>query len=215
MSLRPPSAFPWIWRWTISEIFTWWTARRPGLWSWIRRGSGSWPPCWRTRAKAGSPIHCESRWIAREESTSTIGRMMPFYDSTEAATTNGVRRALRGLALLLLLLVAPAARGWARAQDQTEEEDLTTDLASVERHLKRGKELFNGLKFPEAIAEFDQVVQAYEAGKLQDSGESQRPVAEALELRARAYFNQGDQERAKADFASLLKVDINHAIDSK
>jgi tetratricopeptide (TPR) repeat protein len=99
---------------------------------------------------------------------------------------------------------------------QEEEEDLTEGLASMERHLKLGKELFADLKFPEAIAEFDQVVQLYEGGKVQDMGDAAIPwVAEALDLRARARFNQGDRERARADFANLLRVKIDYQIDRK
>jgi tetratricopeptide (TPR) repeat protein len=140
---------------------------------------------------------------------------MPFSDSTE------LRRALtaRGIPLcvaLALVILLAWTGGIYLAQDQTEEEDLTVGIASLENHLKRGKEFFTSLKFPEAIAEFDQVVQVYDAGKLQDEGESAlHSVAEALDLRARAYFNQGDRDRAAADFAKLLRVDIDYQIDRR
>jgi len=140
---------------------------------------------------------------------------MPFFDSTESQRRVGARDFLRGIALGLAILLAnpgPACLG----QEQAEEEDLTVGLASLENHLKRGKEFFAGLKFPEAIAEFDQVVQVYDAGKLQDGGESAlHSVAEALDLRARAYFNQGDRDRARADFAKLLRVEIDYQIDRR
>ena len=138
---------------------------------------------------------------------------MPSCDSTRNAAPRGRRLPGAGAALALLLLFLTGAQVlWA----QEEEEDLTAGLASIEQHLRRGKDLFAGLKFPEAIAELDQVVQVYEGGKLQDAGESAlKTVAEALDLRARAHFNQGDKERARADFAKLLRVKIDYEIDSK
>ena len=143
------------------------------------------------------------------------GRPMPYFASTETRPLSPQRGSLRCMALALLLLLAWAG-GISLAQEQAEEEDLTVGLAALETHLKRGKEFFADLKFPEAIAEFDQVVQVYDAGKLQDGGESAlHSVAEALDLRARAYFNQGDTTRARSDFAKLLRVEIGYQIDRR
>ena len=138
---------------------------------------------------------------------------MRFSVSADLHPPGPFRRLIPAV-LALAFLAAPYG---ARAQDQpTEEEDLTAGLASIDNSLKMGKQLFADLRFPEAIAEFDKVVQAYESGKLQEGGESAlHSVAEALDLRARAHFNQGDRERARADFALLLRVQIDYQIDRK
>src|SRR5262245_32993411 len=93
----------------------------------------------------------------------------PSSGTTESPTGLGARasRACAALAWLLLGLAV-----FQPLWGQEEEEDLTAGLASMERHLKLGRDLFAALKFPEAIAEFDQVVQLYEAGKLQDMGDA-------------------------------------------
>jgi tetratricopeptide (TPR) repeat protein len=144
---------------------------------------------------------------------------MLFSDSTDHLRALATRGILLCVALALVISLAWTGIDLAQdqaEQDQTEEEDLTLGLASLENHLKRGKEFFTSLKFPEAIAEFDQVVQVYDAGKLQEGGESAlHSVAEALDLRARAYFNLGDRDRAAADFAKLLRVDIDYQIDRR
>jgi tetratricopeptide (TPR) repeat protein len=145
-----------------------------------------------------------------------IGRLMPSFDSTELQDPVPARAIRRGLALAMIVLLACAGKIGLAQEPATEEEDLTVGLASLETHLKRGKEFFADLKFPEAIAEFDQVVQVYDEGKLQDGGESTlRSVAEALDLRARAHFNQGDRERARNDFVKLLHVQIDYQIDRR
>jgi tetratricopeptide (TPR) repeat protein len=137
----------------------------------------------------------------------------PSSGTTESPA--GLRaRASGAWTVLAWLLLGLAAFQPLWGQEE-EEEDLTAGLASMERHLKLGKDLFADLKFPEAIAEFDQVVQLYEGGKLQDMGDALPRVAEALDLRARARFNQGDRERARADFAKLLRVKIDYQIDRK
>jgi tetratricopeptide (TPR) repeat protein len=115
-------------------------------------------------------------------------------------------------ALAALLLCATAA-SFCPAQ---EEEDLTAEAGLLNMRLKNGRDLFNGLKFPEAIAEFDAIVQAYDAGKLQDAGpEGAKMVSEALDLRARAYFNLGDRSRAATDFEKLLSVNIDYQFDKQ
>jgi tetratricopeptide (TPR) repeat protein len=138
---------------------------------------------------------------------------MPFSASSRraAAPEPGARGRL---ARLLLLALLPAlAAGVILGQ---EEEDLTTGLTDLDLHLNKGVELFKGLKFPEAIAEFTSVVEIYEGGKIQDMGEDViKKVAQALDYRGRAYFNQGDRERARSDFAKLLKVKIDYEIDAK
>jgi len=138
---------------------------------------------------------------------------MPSFASSRRAAAD--RRGTRGRpALVLLLALLPAlAAGVILCQ---EEEDLTEGLANLELHLNRGVALFKDLKFPEAIAEFTAVVEIYEGGRIQDVGEDvTRKVAMALDYRGRAYFNQGDRERARSDFAKLLKVKIDHEIDPK
>lgn len=135
--------------------------------------------------------------------------------SASSRGTAAARRGARGLLarLLLLAFLQVLAAGGIPGQ---EEEDLTEGLADLELHLNRGVAFFKDLKFPEAIAEFTGVVEIYEGGKVQDVGEDVlRKVATALDYRGRAYFNQGDRERARADFAKLLKVKIDYEIDPK
>ncbi len=140
---------------------------------------------------------------------------MPFFDSSRGPSSamKGPRRrpCLLLPALLLVLLAGTPALLLAQ-----EEEDLTRGLSELDVHLNKGKELFSSLKFPEAIAEFSAVVDMYQTGKVQDVGaDVLRKVAEALDYRARAYFNQGDRERARADFTELLRVSIDYQIDEK
>ncbi|HEV8334812.1 MAG TPA: PEGA domain-containing protein [Candidatus Polarisedimenticolia bacterium] len=139
---------------------------------------------------------------------------MPSCDTSRAAALPSGRAARRAWALLLLsLLATPALFPVATAQ---EEEDLTAGLAELDHRLAQGKAAFLSLNFPEAIGHFTAVVDLYEGGKVQDVGaDVVKKIAEALDLRARSYFNQGDRERARADFQKLLKVKIDYQIDSK
>ena len=101
-----------------------------------------------------------------------IGRPMRFSVSADLHPLGFSIRRLFPAFLALALLAAPAAR----AQEQpTEEEDLTAGLASLENNLKMGKQLFADLRFPEAIAEFDKVVQAYESG-IHGKQQKRRPL---------------------------------------
>ncbi len=136
---------------------------------------------------------------------------MPFSDSPESVFPPRRRRLRLRALLVCALLLFP----WVPLHPQEqEEEDLTTGLADLEIHLKNGQGLFNELKFPAAIAELSRVVAVYEEGKLQDFGPRQvQMVALALDLRARAYFNQGEKERAREDFDKLLHVKIDYEID--
>ncbi len=122
------------------------------------------------------------------------------------------QRAIGAVLAALLLGALGLAAFPCRAQE--EEEDLTAETALLSQRLKNGEEMFNGLKLSEAIAEFDAVVQAYDAGKLQDSGaDGIRMVTKALDFRARAYFNLGDRTRATSDFEKLLGISINYPFD--
>ena len=69
--------------------------------------------------------------------------------------------------LLLLALLPLTAASVALCQ---EEEDLTAGLAEIDLHMKRGLELFQELKFPEAIVEFTAGVESYDGGTIQDVG---------------------------------------------
>jgi PDZ domain-containing protein/PEGA domain-containing protein len=138
---------------------------------------------------------------------------MPFSASSSAPPAKPRRPGRAAAAVLPLILLLSAALPLLRAQ---EEEDLTAGISELDVHLKKGKELFQSLKFSDAISEFNTVVEIYEGGKVQDVGADViRKVAEALDLRARANFNQGDRDRARADFAKLLKVKIDYTIDAK
>jgi len=132
---------------------------------------------------------------------------MPSFASFRAC---GRFRCLIAPPLLLAALLLSAA---TPAFPQ-EEEDLTAGLTDLDLHLKKGRQFFSELKFQDAIVELTRVVEIYEGGKAPDLGEKEIPlVAEALDLRARAYFNQGDRARAKLDFAKLLRVKIDYQID--
>ncbi len=136
---------------------------------------------------------------------------MPSFASSRGAAAARSRAPGRLACLLLLALLQALAAGTVSGQ---EEEDLTEGLASLDLHLKRGLAFFQELKFPEAIAELDIVVEIYEGGRIQDVGEDVLgKVAMALDHRGRAHFNQGDRERARADFARLLRVKIDYEID--
>ena len=136
---------------------------------------------------------------------------MPSSASTKPQRSSRLPEPLRAIllsAFVALLVCLPTPL------HPQEEEDLTLGLVDLRMQLDRGRALFNELKFPEAILELTKAIETYEGGNLQDFGEKEvQIVAEALDLRARAYFNQGDTARARGDFVHLLRVKIDYKLD--
>jgi tetratricopeptide (TPR) repeat protein len=78
------------------------------------------------------------------------------------------------------------------------------DLAEVQAQVAEARRRFDSLDYEQAVPALDRVIAILGARRTEDT---QRLLADAYEMRARSRFGLGDQNGAKDDFTSLLKVD--------
>jgi PDZ domain-containing protein/PEGA domain-containing protein len=82
---------------------------------------------------------------------------------------------------------------------------------AVDPQYAEAKRLFEALDYESAIRTLDLAISGLEARPAQDPARRELlPIA--YEMRARSKFGLGDQNGAKADFVTLLKVDAGHAL---
>jgi hypothetical protein len=117
---------------------------------------------------------------------------------------------------LLALLVLPFWVFLAVGIQAQEEEDLGELSLQSRRMLEEGRALYDGAEFARAIQALDKVLAEFDtwaAGTLPVEEEEVR--IEAYRLRGLAYYNLGEANSAKADFAVLLRQEPDHELDRK
>jgi len=116
--------------------------------------------------------------------------------------------------LLVTLLLAGAVRLLAQAPAPP---DAGLDLAPLEELMTRAQEEFGGDQQSRSIVLFDDLIgrltAAQAQGPLPERG--RELLLEAYELRGRAYYGIGLQERASESFRSLIQLDPRHTLSSE
>ncbi|MCM2255392.1 MAG: PEGA domain-containing protein [Vicinamibacteria bacterium] len=114
----------------------------------------------------------------------------------------------RTLAVLLLLAGAALAGGPAAAQAPAESPALQAELQDVQNMFVAAQAEFDGTQQSRSIVGFDRVIERLESlrrqGQLPQRGRDL--LAQAFELRGRAYYGIGLSEKATEDFGSLVRL---------
>jgi tetratricopeptide (TPR) repeat protein len=95
---------------------------------------------------------------------------------------------------------------------------LTVSLSAVQQPAsdalyQEARRLFDALDYERAVVALDQAIAALQ-GLPVDAARNQR-LSSAYEMRARSKFGLGDQDGAKADFVSLLRLAPGHALSGQ
>lgn len=117
---------------------------------------------------------------------------------------------LAGLAFLL----APLAGAQEPAPQPPLSEAVQKELGSVQDLLARGTAEFEGSQQSRSIVVFDEIVTRLEAVRRQGTlpPRGREILAQAFELRGRAYYNIGLQEKAADSFRSLVQLSPQYGI---
>lgn len=109
-----------------------------------------------------------------------------------------------------------AAAVSASAQDQPVSQDAAADrqLQEAEELMAQAVPEFEGPQQSRSILRFDRVIDSLEGLRRQGSlaGRGRTLLAQAYELRGRAYYNIGLQEKAAESFRSLVQIQPQHAL---
>jgi len=132
--------------------------------------------------------------------------------------TATVPRPLLLAALLALLSAAPAARAQESAAPAGAlSEAVQKELAAVQDLLARATAEFEGPQQSRSIVQFDEIVTRLEVlhrqGTLPTRG--REILSTAYELRARAYYNIGLQEKAADSFRSLVQLNPQYSVSKE
>ena len=125
----------------------------------------------------------------------------------------------RGLSLVLALaLAAPAARAQeSAAPSGALSEAVQKELGAVQDLLARATAEFEGPQQSRSIVQFDEIVTRLEVlhrqGTLPTRG--REILSTAYELRARAYYNIGLQEKAADSFRSLVQLNPQYSVSKE
>jgi tetratricopeptide (TPR) repeat protein len=116
---------------------------------------------------------------------------------------------LRSLAPILCLALGLLGSGARAAQEQAPLSDpVQRELATVQELLARAQAEFDGPQQGRSIVLFDDIVGRLESLRRQGSlpGRGREILVQAYELRARAYYSIGLQEKAAESFRSLVQL---------
>ena len=122
------------------------------------------------------------------------------------------------LLALALALAAPLARGQeAAAPSGALSEAVQKELAAVQDLIARATAEFEGPQQSRSIVQFDEIVTRLEVlhrqGTLPPRG--REILSTAYEMRARAYYNIGLQEKAADSFRSLIQLNPQYAVSKE
>src|SRR5262249_3173105 len=113
---------------------------------------------------------------------------------------------------LLLALLLPALAPPLRAQ--TAAESAAREIQGAQDQLARGVTEFEGPNQSRSVVLFDEVIGRLEGVRRQGllSPQGRDLLAQAYELRGRAYFNIGLQEKASENFRLLVQLKPDYTI---
>ncbi len=83
------------------------------------------------------------------------------------------------------------------------------DLAEAQAQVAEARRRFDALDYEQAVPALDRVIAILGTRRTEDT---RRLLADAFEMRARSRFGLGDQNGAREDFISMLKVDAARAL---
>jgi len=128
-----------------------------------------------------------------------------------------VTRPRWSLLFFALALAAPAARGQEAAPTGALSEAVQKELAAVQDLIARATAEFEGPQQSRSIVQFDEIVTRLEVlhrqGTLPPRG--REILSTAYEMRARAYYNIGLQEKAADSFRSLIQLSPQYAVSKE
>jgi len=109
---------------------------------------------------------------------------------------------LLGVGLLAAALLRPATAATAQ----------TTDTAEAQIQMSEARRHFDALEYEQAVPALDRAIALLSARPAPDT---RRLLASAYELRARSRFGLNDQNGARNDFVSMLKVDTAYTLSGQ
>lgn len=86
------------------------------------------------------------------------------------------------------------------------------DLAEVQAQVAEARRRFDALDYEQAVPALDRAIAVLASRRTEDT---LRLLADAFEMRARSRFGLGDQNGAREDFISLLRVDPGHSLSGQ
>ena len=127
---------------------------------------------------------------------------------------HGVRSLCLRASVVLLAVACGAITALAQEQPAPPSADGQREMAAVQELLARAQAEFDGPQQSRSIVLFDEIVSRLESLRRQGllSPRGREILAQAYELRGRAYYNIGLQEKAAESFRSLVQFQPGYTI---
>lgn len=120
----------------------------------------------------------------------------------------------RSLPLLVSMLLACASALLAQAPPPASEAGASLDIAALEQRMLLAQEEFAGDQQSRSIVLFDEIIDALSVAREQAPlpEQARALLLQAYELRGRAYYGIGLQDRAAESFRALIQADPRYAL---